>query len=53
MVKQGDIAKADKNALYDTISCCYRANLPCEASDKEVNYDCDFFVCLAATEEGC
>jgi hypothetical protein len=47
------MAKADKNALYDIIGCGYRANLSPATFDKPVNYDCDFFVCLAATEEGC
>ena len=53
MVKSEDIVKAYKNAIYDTISYCYRANLPPEAFDKPLNYNCDFGVCLAATEEGC
>ena len=53
MVKSGGIAKADKNANFNTIGCCYRVNLLSSAFDKAVNYDYDFGVCLAATEEGC
>jgi hypothetical protein len=47
------MAKAYKNAIYNTIGCYYRANLSPAAFDKPMNYDCDFGVCLAATEEGC
>jgi hypothetical protein len=52
MAKPGDMAKADNNAIYNTASHCYPANRPPAAFDKAVNYDCDFGVCLAATEEG-
>ena len=52
MVKPGDGVRAYKNAIYNTASPCYRANRPAAASDKSVNYGCDFGVCLKAIEEG-